>query len=174
MPNHEFILETSRLLLRKKVVEDVPFFFEMNADPLVNKYTGDVPFKDMKGAEGIVRYVINQYNTNGYGRWMVLEKETNTPLGWCGLKYHEDTKETDLGYRFMQKYWGKGYATESAIACLDYGFNVLKLDRIIGRAMNENIASVTVLKKIGMKLCQHVELHGVPSVVYELKKEDYR
>lgn len=174
MPNHEIILETPRLLLRKKVVEDAPFFFEMNADPLVNRYTGDGPFKDMKGAEDIVRYVINQYNTNGYGRWMVLEKESNTPLGWCGLKYHDDTKETDLGYRFMQKYWGKGYATESGKACLDYGFKVLKLDRIIARAMNENTASINIFKKLGMTFYQNGELHDVPSVIYELKKEDYR
>lgn len=174
MPAHEFILETPRLLLRKKVVEDAPFFFEMNADPSVNQYTGDGPFKDLQGAVDIVQYVINQYNTNGYGRWMVLEKETNTPLGWCGLKYHDDTKETDLGYRFMQKYWGKGYATEASIACLDYGFHVLKLDRIIGRAMKANTASVNILKKIGMTFYQDIELHDVPSVVYELKKEDYR
>ena len=71
------MLETPRLLLRKKVLEDAPFFFEMNADPAVNQYTGDGPFKDVQGAEDIMRYVINQYNANGYGRWMVIEKVMN-------------------------------------------------------------------------------------------------
>ncbi len=173
MPNHEFILETPRLLLRKKVVEDAPFFFELNSDPLVIKYTGDMGFKNLEASEAIVRYVIGQYNTNGYGRWMVIEKESASPVGWCGLKYHPESGETDLGYRFMQKYWGKGYATEASKACLDYGFTVLKLDRIIGRAMKENTASIRVLEKIGMSWCDEIDLHEHPAVVYELKKENH-
>lgn len=173
MPHHEFILETPRLLLRKMAIEDAPFYYEMNADPLVNKYTGDVAFKDLMGSEDIILYVIGQYNTNGYGRFTVVEKDSGQLLGWCGLKYHPENGETDLGYRFMRKYWGKGYATESSKACLDYGFYVLKLDRIIGRAMSENTASVNILKKLGMTLYQNTELHELPWVIYELKKEYY-
>ncbi|MBI3518632.1 MAG: GNAT family N-acetyltransferase, partial [Bacteroidetes bacterium] len=106
--SHNIIIETPRLLLREKVVEDAPFFFDLNSDPLVTKYTGDPPFENVQEAENIVRYVINQYQKNGYGRWAVIEKDTGELLGWCGLKYHDDTQETDIGYRFMQKYWGKG------------------------------------------------------------------
>ncbi|MES2764053.1 MAG: GNAT family N-acetyltransferase [Bacteroidota bacterium] len=168
---HEIILETPRLLLRKKVVEDAPFFFDLNSDPLVIQYTSDGPFKDLKAAEDIVKYVIGQYEKNGYGRWLVADKESGEPLGWCGLKYHEDTKDTDLGYRFMQKYWGKGYATEASLACIDHGFNVLKLKRIIGNAMVENSASINVLKKAGMSFLENNFLHDLPSVTYHIIKD---
>jgi ribosomal-protein-alanine N-acetyltransferase len=174
MPQYEIILETPRLLLRKKVIEDAPFFFEMNADPLVNKYTGDKAFDTLKQSEDIINYVIGQYNANGYGRLMVVEKETNTPLGWCGLKYHPDTGETDIGYRFMQKHWGKGYATESAKACMDYGFNQLHLNHIIGNAAIENTASVNVFKKLGMTYLSDTLIGNWPSVTYELYRKDHR
>lgn len=169
--NHEIILETPRLLLRKKVVEDAPFFLDLNSDILVTQYTGDGAFENLKAAEDIVRYVISQYANNGYGRWMVIEKETGNPIGWCGLKYHDDTQDTDLGYRFMQKYWGKGYATESSLACIDYGFNTLKLKRIIGNAMKENTSSINVLKKVGMEFFEDNFLHDVPSCTYQIKKD---
>lgn len=170
----EIILETPRLLLRKKVPEDAPFFFELNADPLVTRYTGDGAFKDLNEAENIVRYVIGQYEKYGYGRWMVIEKETGQPIGWCGLKYFEESKETDLGYRFLQKYWGKGFATEASMACLDYGFNILRLDRIIGRAVNENVNSIKVLKKTGMTFCREEMCHEHEALIYELKKENFK
>lgn len=171
---HVVILETPRLLLRKTVIEDAPFFFELNADPLVTKYTGDGAFKDLQEAENIVKYVIGQYDKYGYGRWIVIEKETGNTLGWCGLKYHDDTDETDLGYRFMQKHWGKGYATEASLACIDYGFKVLKLDRIIGRAMKENKNSINVLKKTGMAFHKEELCHEHDAFVYELKKVNYK
>ena len=167
---YDIILETPRLLLRKKVVEDAPFFFELNSDPLVIQYTGDTVFKDLQAAEDIVKYVIGQYEKNGYGRWLVALKETGEPLGWCGLKYHADTKDTDIGYRFMKKHWGKGYATESAKACIDYGFTIFKLKRIIGNAMQDNTASVNVFKKLGMTFVENNLLHDVPSVTYDIKQ----
>lgn len=170
----EIIIETPRLLLRKKVVEDAPFFFELNSDPLVTQYTGDGAFKNIQEAEEIVKYVIGQYEKNGYGRWLVAEKENGAPLGWCGLKYHDDTQETDLGYRFMQKYWGKGYATEAALACMDYGFKVLKLNRIYGQAMKENVNSINVLKKVGMTYLREDLYEGHDSCIYELNKENYK
>ncbi|MES2134188.1 MAG: GNAT family N-acetyltransferase [Bacteroidota bacterium] len=167
----EIILETPRLILRKKVVEDAPFFMELNSNPMVTKYTGDGAFKNREEAENIVRYVIGQYEKNGYGRWLVADKETNEPLGWCGLKYHEDNGETDLGYRFMEKHWGKGYATESAMACLQYGFEHFNLKRIVGRAAVKNTASIKVLKKVGMTFFENTFLDTMPSYIYHIIKE---
>ena len=167
---YQIILETPRLLLRKKVVEDAPFFFELNSNILVTQYTGDGPFENLTAAEDIVKYVIGQYEQNGYGRWMVIEKETNKPIGWCGLKYHSDTKETDIGYRFLQSAWGKGFATESAKACLDYGFKHFNLNQIIGNAMKANSASINVFKKLGMTYLNDTLIDDVPSVTYQIIK----
>lgn len=165
------ILETPRLLLREKSLEDAPFFVELNADPEVTRYTGDVAFKDLTEAEAIVRYVIAQYEANGYGRWLVSLKESGEPLGWCGLKYHNDSADTDLGYRFLRKHWGKGYATEAGKACLDYGFGPLGLKRIIGRADVANLASIRVLKKLGMTFYKEDGLDGSPAYIYHIVKD---
>ena len=86
------------------------------------------------------------------------------------MKLHDGTQETDLGYRFMQKYWGKGYATEASLACIDYGFKILNLNRIIGNAMKENVASIKVFKKLSMIYFDETLIDGVSLVKYEIKK----
>lgn len=145
----KFILETSRLLLRPFEAEDSGALFLLNSDPLVLKYTGDASFADVNEASAFIAQY-DHYERFGYGRWTVLEKESRVFLGWCGLKYSPDIKETDIGFRFHRQYWGQGFATESAGACLKYGFSELKLKRIVGRARKENFASHRVLQKIGM------------------------
>jgi [ribosomal protein S5]-alanine N-acetyltransferase len=171
---HDIILETERLIIREHVLSDAPFFFTLNSNYNVVKYTGDSSFETIDEAEKIVQYVMNQYKENGYGRWLVSEKETNNPIGWCGLKFHTDTEETDIGYRLLESAWGKGYATESAKACLDYGFKHFNLNRIIGEAMQENTASINVFKKLGMTYLKDSLIDNVESVVYELKKENHK
>ena len=136
----------------------------------MTQYTGYGAFRNLKAAEDIVKFVIAQYEKNGYGRWLVSDKITREPLGWCGLKLHDDTQETDLGYRFMQKYWGKGYATEASLACIDYGFKILNLNRIIGNAIKENVASIKVFKKLSMIYFDETLIDGVSLVKYEIKK----
>ena len=172
--NYNIILETPRLLLREKVIDDASFFLKLNSNPVVTRYTGDNAFENIKAAQDIVKYVIGQYTQNGYGRWLVALKDTNAPIGWCGLKYHPDTKETDIGYRFLESTWGKGYATESAKACLDYGFKHFNLINIIGNAMKENTASINVFKKLGMTYLRDTYIDNIPSVTYEIHKENFK
>ncbi|MEO1257813.1 MAG: GNAT family N-acetyltransferase [Bacteroidota bacterium] len=146
------ILETNRLIIRELNVGDAGYFYELNKDPLVIQYTGDVAFESEKAAKLFLeKYPANNYLKYNCGRWAVILKSTNEWLGWCGIKYMPAYKEYDIGYRFYRKYWGHGYATESALACLQYGFAELKLNEIVGHAMKENIASIKVLEKIGME-----------------------
>ncbi len=163
------MIQTNRLTLREMTIEDSPFFYELNNDPLVLKYTGGLPFDNVNAAHEFLKtYPKDNYEKYGYGRWAVILKETNEWIGWCGLKYMSDNNETDLGYRFFRKYWGKGYATESARASLLHGFEKLKLKRIIGRAMKDNIASIIVLKKIGMQFQKEFLIDGkYEAVQYE-------
>lgn len=172
--NSNYITETDRLILRKMEISDAPFFFELNANPNVTRHTGDGAFKNLEEAEKINQYVISQYEKYGFGRWLVIEKESNTAIGWCGLKYLEDIKEVDLGYRFLENKWGKGYATESSIACLNYGFYNLNLSRIIGRASVDNPASINIFKKLGMSFVKTEHYPEHDAVVYEITKENFK
>ena len=126
--------------------DDENALFEVDSNPAVNTYLGNNPVKDIDQIRGVIQFIRQQYSDNGIGRWAMIEKKTNTFIGWTGLKYVKELTNKhinyyDLGYRLNQKYWGKGYATESAIACVDYGFNQLKLQEIYAMAHFENKAS---------------------------------
>ncbi len=169
------MLETKRLLLRPMKTEDVHHLFELNQDPVVLQWTGDQVSHNIADAQRILSdHVFPQFQQHKMGRFAVLTKEGDW-LGWCGLKYFPDTHEVDLGYRFMKKYWGHGYATEAAQACLEYGFEVLKLKKIIARAMPQNLPSIKVLQKLKMKYAGLKNDSHYPGgyVIYELTDEEY-
>lgn len=166
------ILETARLYCRRFTPDDVQLIIDLNNNPEVTRYTGDGPVKDEQEAKRILEeIIIPQYEKN-IGRWAVHLKGTREFIGWCGLK---DLGEgvIDIGYRFFQQHWGKGYATEIASAVLDHGLYVLKLNNIIGRASAQNTASVKVLEKIGLTYSHSYieEDHGQAEqcVIYKLK-----
>ena len=163
------IMETKRLLLRQFIIEDAQDFYELNADPEVTKYTGDTAFANVAAAEHFIRNY-HPYTIEGMGRWAVLRKADGVYLGWCGLRYVPELSEVDLGYRFCKKYWGQGYATESSRACLDYGFQVLRLKKIVARAINENSASIRVMEKIGMHFVGAKDFIEHPGVLYEISR----
>lgn len=161
-------METERLLLRDMHLADTRVLFALNNDPDVVKYTGDKAFESVDAAREFFEGKISEYEKAGYGRWSVVLKETGETLGWCGLKFLEEENETDLGYRFFKRHWGRGYATEAAKACVDHGFNVLKLKRIVARSMKENVASVRTLEKCGMKFVREEEFALHPGAMYEI------
>ena len=152
------VLTTRRLLLRTWNPEDAAFFYALSQDPEVMRYAGEDPFGSLAQALAFVQSY-DQFERNGFGRWLVEDRLTGESLGWCGLKLEtngngpEDLKDgfIDLGYRFARKHWSRGLATEAGWACLCLGFQRLGMQRIIGRAVPENTASVRVLEKLGMQ-----------------------
>ena len=163
------IIETNRLYLRELTVADAENFYLLNADEDVIKYTGDKAFDSINEAKSFLENY-NPYQEYGYGRWAVIAKSNEEFLGWCGLKYSPEIDEVDIGFRFFKKHWNKGFATESAKACIDYGFEKLNLQTIVGRAMEANVASIKVLEKLGMTFVGKFEFHLHDGVLYQIKK----
>ena len=158
------LLETTRMHLRPLLPGDAALFFALNNDPLVIRYTGDQPFEDEMAARRFLeRY--DQFLRFRMGRMAMIRKDDQAWLGWCGLRMDEETGEVDLGFRIYRQYWGQGYATEAARASLAYGWS-LGLDRIIGRAVIQNTASIRILEKVGMKRVGEMDFHGMPGVIY--------
>ncbi len=124
------LIETERLILKEFNLSDAKNIYELNADWNVIRYTGDQPFTSIEEAYHFIN-TYTSYKDNGFGRWAVVLKSSNRFIGWCGFKKH--TCYIDLGFRFFKKDWNKGYATESAKACLKYGFNHLGINEAIGR-----------------------------------------
>jgi RimJ/RimL family protein N-acetyltransferase len=153
-------IETERLYLREFTMNDGQLLIDLNNNPEVTRHTGDGPVKDITEANRILSDIILPQYKNKIGRWAVHLKANGEFIGWCGLKHIAEDNETDLGYRFFRQHWGKGYASESAKAVLDYGTNTLHLKNIIARAAKDNPASINVIKKMGMvylkdELCGH-------------------
>jgi len=161
-------VETERLGLREILVSDAETMFELNSDPEVLRYTGDDPFESVEATREFLENY-SDYQRNGFGRWIVVLKATGEILGWCGLKRDRETNEVDIGYRFFRKHWNKGYATEAAKACLVFGFEELKLDKIIGRARKENTASLNVFDKLGMSFKEGFEEDGESWKLYGIE-----
>ena len=159
--------ETTRLHLRPIVPDDAEKLYLLNRDADVMRYTGDLPFASEAQARTFVQNY-DAYKTPGMGRMAVIRKEDSSFLGWCGLKYSPDKDEYDLGFRFFKKYWNRGYATEAAYACLELGFDTLKLHTIIGNAREENLASIRVLEKIGMRHTRSHKIDGTRWVCYTI------
>lgn len=143
------IITTDRLVLREFSQQDVFGFFKLNDDPEVLKYTGDKAFIDAVEAEEFIKGY-SHYQRHGYGRWSIYTKNSNQYIGFCGLRYSEEKRETDIGFRIALNFWGYGYATESALAVIEFGFKQLALEKIVANVMLDNIASHSVIKKLGM------------------------
>lgn len=162
----KYILETERLVLRELTTVDAESFYQLNLNPNVMRYTGDDAFISIEEAHTfLAKY--SDYKINGFGRWAAIRKEDKAFLGWCGLKYNADIDMTDIGFRFFEEFWNMGYATESAKACLDYGFSQLNVETVIGRAMKNNIASIKVLEKIGLHYDRDFDFDGHVGVLYK-------
>lgn len=171
----QIFIETERLLLRELLPSDDNGMFELDSDPDVQRYLGNKPIKTLEEARQTIAFIRQQYLENGIGRWAVVEKETNDFVGWAGLKLVRERINNhiifhDLGYRLIRRYWGCGYATESAKASLDYGFEQLKLKEIYGMAEVNNAASRRVLEKVGLKLIESFDLEGVPHNWFRISK----
>ena len=163
------ILETDRLFLREFDSNDSKNFYELNQNPNVVKFTGDKPFINILEAKSFLENY-KDYKSNGFGRWAVIDKSNSEFLGWCGLKYNPELNETDIGFRFFENYWNKGFATESAKACIEYGFEKLNLKFIVGRAMAENIASIKVLEKIGLRYEKEFNFDERKGLIFKIEK----
>lgn len=154
-------LETERLILRPFTLDDVEGFFELGSTPNLVRYVGGQLLRSLDEArESLIGRPLRDYAVYGYGRMACIERATGRLIGFSGLKYEPDLGETDIGYRFVEDAWGKGYATEAATASLRDGRERLKLQRIVGVVVPENVASVRVLKKIGLVFERSLEMHG--------------
>jgi len=165
------ILETERLYLREITADDAQRAYDLNLDPEVIRYTGDVAFLNVEEARKfLVTY--DHYKIYGFGRWAVIDKNTNEFLGWCGLKFTPALDEYDIGFRFFKKHWNKGFATEAARACIDLGFKKFGMKVIVGRAMPDNKASIRVLTKIGLNFLEERITDGETEFIYQILNPD--
>jgi RimJ/RimL family protein N-acetyltransferase len=143
-------LETDRLSLRPRSIEDLDACVAMDLDPQVHRYIFERAPELVAHRNAVKARMSGGWPPVG-GYWMVEFKGTANALGWCALFPLENTGQIELGYRYVTSAWGQGVATEAARAVLDYGFSVLKLDPIVAVTHPENAGSKGVLAKLGFR-----------------------
>ncbi|MDB5424299.1 MAG: family N-acetyltransferase [Phenylobacterium sp.] len=155
------VLRTERLVLRHLTEADAPFILELLNERGFIENIGDRGVRDLDAAR---RYVSEgpgaSYQKYGYGLWLTLLKETGEPIGICGLVKREGLEDADVGYAFLERTWGRGYAQEAAAATLAHAREVIGLEKVVAITTPANAGSIAVLKKIGMKAAGLIQLPG--------------
>lgn len=171
------ILETNRLLLRHQTLDDLDALWALYCNPEITKFIPDAPRSYEEAREELEWHMHGHPRHPELGLWATIHKETGKFIGRCGLLPWEieEKQEVEIAYTLAQEYWGQGLATEAAKSILQYGFEILKLRRMICLIDPENVASQHVAEKIGMRLEKKVNGIGgdnIPTLIYSVMSPD--
>jgi RimJ/RimL family protein N-acetyltransferase len=146
------VIRTARMSLREFTFEDAGFILELLNEPGFLRFIGDKGVRNLADARLYLEQgPMDSYRRHGFGLYACSARSgANALLGMCGLVKREGLQAPDLGFAFLQSYWGCGYAVEAATAVLDYGTRVLNLPRILAITAPQNSASIRVLEKVGL------------------------
>lgn len=146
-------LETERLLIRAFSWDDLAALHEtVRSDPEVMRYIPLPASRTVDDTAARLKLYLDLQERGGLAPWAVEEKASGELAGLCGIFPAELVgPEIEIAYIFGQRYWGRGYATEAARACLALGFEEYGFDRILAVIMPGNTASIHVVDKLGMR-----------------------
>jgi len=157
-------VKTDRLILDSWSSADWKELRPIATDPEVMRYiTGGVPWTD----EQIQNFVYRQmhlYSERGFCRWKLIDPSTGDLIGFCGPGIWRDEPDPEIGWWLARSHWGRGLATEAARAALDDAH----LKRVISIARPENVASIAIMKKLGLRFDAEFESDGVKLVRYAI------
>ena len=153
------IFETARLSAREFVATDTAFVQVLLNTPTWLEYVGDRDVHDAAAALGYIQKLQKSYQSHGFGLYLLQLKTDNTPIGMCGLVVREELDTPDIGFALLPAYVRQGYMFEAATATLHHAKTVLQQPKIIGLTTEDNVASIGVLEKIGLKYERIVALH---------------
>ena len=165
-------IETARLYLRQFTPDDLDDLYRIYSDPEIMKYITGV--RSREATEIAIHTMLKRWEENNFGMWAVVHKIDRKMIGRCGLGFLDRTSEVELGYVLDKVYWNQGLATEASFASLNYGFEILQLDRIVAIARPENIASQRVIQKVGMKYEKNAHYYETDVVYYSISQESYQ
>lgn len=155
------LLETERLVLRRMKVGDAEFIFELVNERAFIRNIGD---KGVRTLEDARNYILNgpvaSYAKFGFGLYLVVLRETGESTGICGLLKRDSLQDVDIGFAFLERFWRKGFAYESAAAVMEYGRTALGLKRIVAITSPDNEGSMRVLEKIGLRFEKMIRMPG--------------
>lgn len=145
-------LVTERLTIRPMSTADAAFMLELLNDPTWLRFIGDRGVRTLEDAQHyIVQGPMAVYASHGFGFCVVESKDTAIPLGMCGLAKRTYLDYPDIGFAFLPRHCGQGFAYESASAVLRHARAALGLQRILATTRINNLASQALLEKLGLQ-----------------------
>ena len=161
-------LETRRLVIRSFTTQDAPALHErVFGDDEVMRFIPRGASPSVERTRGAVERFMRHERENGFALWAVELKDTGELIGDCGLYLVQGTgPEVEVAYHFGKEWWNKGYATEAAKACLDFGFRECGLAEIIAICFPEHAASRRVMEKAGMTFVGPARYYDLDLVKY--------
>ena len=166
----ELPLLTPRLALRAFTPADVPAAHAIYSDPEVMRHVGAGPVASLAETASMLRSYADHQALHGFSFWALLERASGALIGDAGL--YRAGSEVELGYTLGRAWWGRGYATEAAAACLDAAFGPLALDDVIALVEPANVASIRVLEKLGLRRAGERQAFGRPHLLYRVRRAD--
>jgi RimJ/RimL family protein N-acetyltransferase len=158
------VCTTDRLRLRRMCDADAPFILELLNEPLFHRFIGDKGVRNLEDARNYMRTgPMASYAEHGFGLFLVERKEDATPVGMCGLLKRASMEEVEVGFAFLERFSGQGFATEAGQAVMRLASDTFKLRRVAAIADIDNDASANVLRKIGLKLRGTIKLPELDS-----------
>jgi [ribosomal protein S5]-alanine N-acetyltransferase len=167
------VLETKRLVLRELTLDDLDGLLEIFGDP--EAMWAYPAIKDRAQTEGWIRWAIASYRANGWGLWAVIRRDDSRLLGDCGpmLQPVEGEDVPELGYHIVRSEWGRGYATEAAVASRDWFFANTGHDRLVSIVWPPNTASRRVAERVHARMRLFTwEKSGTEECLYETLRSD--
>ncbi len=165
------VSETKRLVLRHFELTDVQYVLRQLNEKSFIQFIADKQVRSLSSAESyLIKGPLASYREFGFGLNIVLLKNTEIPIGMCGLVKRQELEYPDLGFAFFPEFWGKGYATEASRAVLDDAMRTHSLDLILGVTLPNNKASNTLLTRLGFTLNGAMELYGASNNLYEYRE----
>ena len=166
----ELPVVTERLLLRGFEPADAPAMLAVYGDQEVMRFVGEGHAVDLAGAEAMLASYADHQRRHGFSFWAVVERESGVLVGDAGLYVVGD--EVEAGYTLGRAWWGRGYATEAARACLGLAFGPLDLDTVTAVADVANPASARVLEKLGFHEEEPRIAYGRPHRAFRFRCND--
>lgn len=146
------VIETNRLKLRTFIIDDAEFILDLLNDSSFLRFIGDKGVRNLDDARNyLTNGPIASYQRHGFGLYLVELKDSQTPIGMCGLLKRDALEHVDLGFAFMPDYRRHGYGFESASAVLSYARKDLILGHILAITNPDNEGSINLLEKLGFK-----------------------
>jgi [ribosomal protein S5]-alanine N-acetyltransferase len=164
-------IETTRLLLRRLTVADAPELFRTVGDANVMRYWAGGADKNIRSTEQRIAGIETHWKTHGFGDWGIVEKKSGRLRGFSGLYYIADMAEVNIGYAFEKSRWQQGYGFETCRAVLDFGFQELGLNTIVAVIWPDNIASIKLAEKLGLRFWKEFIWQGGERVAYRISRD---